>query len=279
MARANKALITRQDLINMANDGLILLRPGSGLENSGNYINKVLSREEIAQFAYIYGGNYDIGGGVFTSSTYFVGESSYPVPGFAYNLATVSIFKPDPAVGGKSPNSGSVTDVYTSVPNDKNRMTHYGTDARFSDTIVTPVVDVYSKTITLVNNQETNGSLIATINIGKNGTTPTATYSRSSVGSTDLSGNIRLGNLVNFSLTLPSVWSTGGILTMEILENGVISYTKSVSIAANGSSSLTINDYKIQYGVNYQFKGKSFMVTEFDGAYSNVTGQRACALV
>jgi hypothetical protein len=280
MARATKALITRQDLINMADDGLVLLRPGSGIESSGNYINKVLSREEIANFAYIYGGNYDLGGGVFTSSVVFTGpETTAPTPGFAYDLATVSIFKPDPSVDGKNPNSGSITNVYTGIPQDKNRMTHYGTDARFSDTIVSPTVGVYSKTIALVNNQETNGSLIATINVGKNGTTPTSTYTRTSTGSTDLSGNIRLGNLVNFSLTLPSVWPTGGILTMEILENGVISYTKSVSIAANGSSSLTINDYKIQYGVNYQFKGKSFMVTEFDGAYSNVTGQRACALV
>ena len=279
MARSTKALITRQDLIDMSNDGLILLRPGSGIENSGNYINKALSREEIANFAYVYGGNFDIGGGVFTSSVYFIGEQSYPIPGFVYDLSTVSIFKADPSVNGHTTNTGSVTNVYTGIPHDKNRMTHYGTDARFSDTIVSPTVDTYSKTIALVNNQETNGSLIATINIGKNGTTPTATYTRTSTGSTDLSGNIRLGNLVNFSLTLPSVWPTGGILTMEILENGVLSYTQSVSISAYGSSSITYNNYKIQYGVSYQFRGKSSIVTEFNGGFSNVTGQRACNLV
>jgi hypothetical protein len=280
MARAIKALITRQDLIDMANDGLVLLRPGSGIESSGNYINKVLSREEIANFAYIYGGNYDLGGGVFTSSVVFTGpETTAPTPGFAYDLATVSIFKPDPSVDGKNPNSGSITDVYTGIPQDKNRMTHYGTDARFSDTIVSPTVGVYSKTVHINNQRAEQGLFTATLTVGKSGTTPTATYTRSSVGSTDLSGNIRLGNLVNFSLVPPSVWTTPGTLILEVFENSVLQYSKSLAIAGYSTGSLSITNYPIRFGINYEFKGKSTMVTEFTGAFSNVTGQRACNLL
>ena len=37
-----------------------------------------------------------------------------------------------------------------------------------------------------------------------------------------------------------------------------------------------LNFYKIKFGINYEFKGSSVTMTEFLGAYSNVTGQRAC---
>jgi len=277
MARATKALITRQDLIDMANDGLVLLRPGSGIETSGININKVLSREEICNFAYIYGGNYDLGNGTFTTSAVFTGpETTVPAPGFSYDIATIQKFTPDPSVGGKTPNTGSITNVYTSVPNDKNRMTHYGVDARFHDTIVSPALDIYGKTIHINNQRADTGLFTATLTVGKNGTTPTATYSRSNVGSTDLSGNIRLGSLVNFSLVPPGVWATGGFLTLEVFANGTLEYTKTVYISANSSTSLTLNDYKIKFGINYEFKGSSITISEFTGAYSNVTGQRAC---
>jgi hypothetical protein len=280
MARATKALITRQDLIDMANEGLVLLRPGSGIESSGIYINKILSREEIAQFAYIYGGNYDIGGGIFTSSVIFTGaETTAPTPGFSYNVATIEKFTPDASVNGRTPNSGTITNVYTSVPSLKNRMTHYGVDASFSDYILSPEVSVYSKTVHINNQRADQGLFTATLTVGKSGTTPTATYSRSSVGSTDLSGNIKLGNFVNFSLTPPSVWPTGGILILEVFENSVLQYSKSLTISAYGSGSLSEINYPIKFGISYEFKGKSVMITEYDGAFSNVTGQRACNLL
>jgi hypothetical protein len=280
MARATKALITRQDLIDMANEGLVLLRPGSGIESSGIYINKALSREEIAQYAYIYGGNYDIGGGIFTSSVIFTGaETTAPTPGFSYNVATIEKFTPDASVNGRTPNTGTITNVYTSVPSLKNRMTHYGVDASFSDYILSPAVSVYSKTVHITNDRADQGLFTATLTVGKSGTTPTATYSRSSVGSTDLSGNIRLGNFVNFSLTLPSVWPTGGTLILEIWENSVLQFSKKLTISAYGSGSLSEINYPIKFGISYEFKGKSSMVTEFSGAYSNVTGQRACNLL
>jgi len=280
MARATKALITRQDLIDMANEGLILLRPGSGIENSGIYINKILSREEIAQFAYIYGGNYDIGGGIFTSSVIFTGaETTAPTPGFSYNVVTIEKFTPDASVDGRTPNSGTITNVYTSVPSLKNRMTHYDVDASFSDYILSPAVSVYSKTVHINNQRADQGLFTATLTVGKSGTTPTATYSRSSVGSTDLSGNIKLGNFVNFSLVPPSVWPTGGTLIMEVFENSVLQYSKKLVISAYGTGSLSITDYPIKFGISYEFKGKSSMVTEFSGAFSNVTGQRACNLL
>lgn len=281
MARETKALITRGDLIKMSEEGLVLLRPGSGIETSGIDINKILSREEIAQFAYVYGGNYDLGGGIFTSPSVFTGgETTAPTPGFAYNVTTIQKFVPDPAVNGKIPNSGSITDVYTSVPSDKNRMTHYGIDARFSDYILSPSVSTYSKDIHLTNQWVSGGPLTGTITVGKSGTTPTATYSRSSTGSTDLSGNIRLGNLVNFSLTVPSLWPTGGILILEIWENGILQYTKNAIVTgSDGGVSVSVTNYKIQYGVSYEFRGKSSIGTEFSGAFSNVTGQRACNLL
>lgn len=280
MARATKALITRQDLIDMANEGLVLLRPGSGIESSGIYINKALSRDEIAQYAYIYGGNYDIGGGIFTSSVIFTGaETTAPTPGFSYNLTTIEKFTPDASVNGRTPNSGTITNVYTSVPSLKNRMTHYGVDASFSDYILSPAVSVYSKTVHINNQRTDQGLFTATLTVGKSGTTPTATYSRSSVGSTDLSGNIRLGNLVNFSLVPPSVWTTAGTLILEVFENSVLQYSKSLAIAGYSTGSLSITNYPIRFGINYEFKGRSTMVTEFTGAFSNVTGQRACNLL
>jgi hypothetical protein len=280
MARETKALITRQDLIDMANEGLVLLKPGSGIEVSGTDINKVLSREEIAQFSYLYGGNYDLGNGTFTSESVLTGpETTAPTPGFAYDVVTIQKFVPDPAVDGRVPNSGSITNVYTSVPDDKNRMTHYGIDARFHDTILSPAVDLYSKTVHINNQRTEQGLFTATLTVGKSGTTPTGTYSRSNVGSTDLSGNIRLGNLVNFSLVPPSVWPTGGTLIMEVFENSVLQYSKSLAIAGYSTGSLSITNYPIKFGINYEFKGKSSMVTEFSGAFSNVTGQRACNLL
>ena len=86
-------------------------------------------------------------------------------------------------------------------------------------------------------------------------------------------------NFVNFSLTLPLAWGIAGTLILEIWENSVLSYSKSLAIAANGSGSLSEINYPIRFGTNYEFKGRSLMVTEFSGAFSNVTGQRACNLL
>ena len=282
MARSTKALITRQDLIDMSEEGLVLLRQGSGIENSGNYINKILSREEIAQFAYLDGDPFDLENG-----TSFVfrfgepnGESFLPIPGFVNDSVTIPKFTPDPSVGGYTTNTGTITNIFTTVPSNKNRMTHYGVDARFHDTILSPAVDLYGKTVHLTNSRADQGLFTATLTVTRRGTpSPIATYSRSSVGSTDLSGNIRLGNFINLSLIPPSVWPTGGTLILEVFENTVLHFSKSLTIAAYSTGSLSIAEYPIKFGINYEFKGRSSMVTAFDGAFSNVTGQRACNLL
>ena len=281
MARATKALITRQDLIDMSREGLILLRPGTGIENSGILINKVLSRDEIAQFAYIDGSPFDLenGEGFVIRQAYIAPEMYGPIPGFINAVETLERFVGLPAVDGIQPLGGTIESINTVVPSDKNRMTHYGVDARFHDTILSPALNIYSKTIHITNNRADQGLFTSTLTVGKSGTTPTATYSRSSVGSTDLSGNIRLGNLVNFSLVPPSVWPTGGTLILEVFENSVLQFSKSLTISAYGTGSLSITDFPIKFGISYEFKGKSSMVTEFAGAFSNVTGQRACNLL
>jgi hypothetical protein len=278
MARSTKSLITRQDLIDMSEEGLVLLRQGSGIENSGNYINKILSREEIAQFAYLDGSPFDLeDGSLFLYRTVSTGPETFgPVPGFINDAATIETFVQGPVIDGKRANGGSVTSKSVTVPSNKNRMTHYGVDSAFHDTIVSPTVSLYSKTVYINNQRADTGLFTASLTVGKSGTTPTGTYTRSTVGSTDLSGNIRLGNLVNFSLAPPSVWLTGGFLTMEVFENSVLQYSKTVYISANSSTVLTLNDYRIKFGVNYEFKGSSITISEFTGAYSNVTGQRAC---
>ena len=282
MARATKALITRKDLIDMANDGLILLRPGSGLLGiTGTDINKVLSRSEISRYAYLDGNPFDQenseGSFVYRIGTPLGPEGPFaPIPGFINQTEIIENFIPLPAVGGRRPLGGTIEYINSVVPSDKNRMTHYGVDARFHDTIISPAVSLYSKTVHLTNSRADQGLFTATLTVGKSGTTPTATYSRSSVGSTDLSGNIKLGNFVNFSLTLPSVWSTGGTLILEIWENSVLQYSKKLTISAYGSGSLSEINYPIKFGINYEFKGRSLMVTEFSGTFSNVTGQRAC---
>ena len=279
MARATKALITRQDLIDMDNEGLLLLRPGSGIESSGEYINRVLTREEIVQYAYIDGSPFDPedGSDQFLYRVVIIGPESFgPIPGFTNETVTQFTFVQGPIIDGRRANGGSSISKSVVVPTDKKRMTHYGIDARFTDYIVSPAVNLYSKTVHINNQRADTGLFTAALSVGKNGTTPTATYTRSSVGSTDLSGNIRLGNLVNFSLVPPGVWVTGGFLTMEVFENSVLQYSKTVYISANSSTTLTLNDYKIQFGVSYEFKGSSITISEFTGAYSNVTGQRAC---
>ena len=282
MARATKALITRQDLIDMANEGLILLRPGSGIENSGEYINRVLTREEIVQYTYIDGTpfNPEDGSGTFGIKLVSTGPESFgPVPGFSFDIVTKESFVQGPIIDGKRANGGSVISTSVTVPTDKKRMTHYGIDARFADYIVSPAVNAYGETVHINNQRTDQGLFTATLTVGKSGTTPTATYSRSSVGSTDLSGNIRLGNLVNFSLVPPSVWPTAGTLILEVFENSVLQYSKSLAIAGYSTGSLSITNYPIRFGINYEFKGRSSMVTEFTGAFSNVTGQRACNLL
>jgi hypothetical protein len=279
MARATKALITRQDLIDMDKDGLILLRPGSGIESSGEYINKVLTREEMVQFAYLDCNPFDTGdnSGIFVLRQISTGPETFVLPpGFLMDTVTEQAFVPGPIIDGKRANGGSVISTYITVPADRKRMTHYGVDARFHDTIVSPALDLYGKTIHINNQRANTGLFTAALYVGKDGTTPTATYTRSNVGSTDLSGNIRLGNLVNFSLVPPGVWLTGGFLTMEVFENSVLQYSKTVYISANSSTILSLKDYKIKFGVNYEFKGSSITISEFTGAYSNVTGQRAC---
>jgi hypothetical protein len=279
---ATKALITRQDLIDMANEGLILFRSGTGIENSGTLINKILSREEIAQFVYLDGSPFDLddSSGIFVERQVSTGPETFgPVPGFLFQTATIETFVQGPIIDGKRANGGSITTKYVTVPTSKNRMTHYGVDAAFHDTILSPPVSLYSKTVQLTNSRADAGLFTATLTVGKSGTTPTGTYSRSSVGSTDLSGNIRLGNFVNFSLVPPSVWPTGGTLIMEVFENSVLQYTKSLAIAGYSTGSLSITNYPIKFGISYEFKGKSSMVTEFSGAFSNVTGQRACNLL
>jgi hypothetical protein len=278
---ATKALITRQDLIDMAKEGLILFRSGTGIENSGTLINKILSREEIAQFVYLDGSPFDLeDGSQFVYRVASTGPETFgPVPGFLFDTATIETFVQGPVIDGRRANGGSVTSKYVTVPSNKNRMTHYGVDAAFHDTILSPPVSLYGKTVQLTNNRADSGLFSATLTVGKSGTTPTATYSRSSVGSTDLSGNIRLGNLVNFSLVPPSVWPTGGTLIMEVFENSVLQYSKSLVIAGYSTGSLSITNYPIKFGISYEFKGRSSMVTEFTGAFSNVTGQRACNLL
>ncbi len=262
----------------MSEEGLVLLRQGSGIENSGNYINKILSREEIAQFAYLDGSPFDLeDGSLFLYRTVSTGPETFgPVPGFINDAATIETFVQGPVIDGKRANGGSVTSKSVTVPSNKNRMTHYGVDPAFHDTIVSPTVSLYSKTVYINNQRANTGLFTASLTVGKSGTTPTGTYTRSTVGSTDLSGNIRLGNLVNFSLAPPSVWLTGGFLTMEVFENSVLQYSKTVYISANSSTVLTLNDYRIKFGINYEFKGSSITISEFTGAYSNVTGQRAC---
>lgn len=262
----------------MSEEGLVLLRQGSGIENSGNYINKILSREEIAQFAYLDGSPFDLDdGSLFLYRTVSTGPETFgPIPGFINDTATIETFVQGPVIDGKRANGGSVTSKSVTVPSNKNRMTHYGVDSAFHDTIVSPTVSLYSKTVYINNQRADTGLFTASLTVGKSGTTPTGTYTRSTVGSTDLSGNIRLGNLVNFSLAPPSVWLTGGFLTMEVFENSVLQYSKTVYISANSSTVLTLNDYRIKFGVNYEFKGSSITISEFTGAYSNVTGQRAC---
>lgn len=262
----------------MSEEGLVLLRQGSGIENSGNYINKILSREEIAQFAYLDGSPFDLDdGSLFLYRTVSTGPETFgPIPGFINDTATIETFVQGPVIDGKRANGGSVTSKSVTVPSNKNRMTHYGVDPAFHDTIVSPTVSLYSKTVYINNQRANTGLFTASLTVGKSGTTPTGTYTRSTVGSTDLSGNIRLGNLVNFSLAPPSVWLTGGFLTMEVFENSVLQYSKTVYISANSSTVLTLNDYRIKFGINYEFKGSSITISEFTGAYSNVTGQRAC---
>ena len=277
MARSTKALITRQDLIDMSEEGLVLLRQGSGIENSGNYINKILSREEIAQFAYLDGDPFDLENG--TSFVFRIGEpngeSFLPIPGFVNDSVTIPKFTPDPSVGGYTTNTGTITNIFTTVPSNKNRMTHYGVDAAFHDTIVSPAVSLYSKTVYLTSDISAFGLFSGKIEIGKSGTTPTGTYTRTTTGSSNLSGNIRLGNLANFTIWT-GTWNTGGYLTLEIFENSILEYSKNVYISAGNTGSITINNYKIKFGINYEFKGSSVTMTEFLGAYSNVTGQRAC---
>ena len=266
----------------MSREGLVLLRPGTGIENSGILINKVLSRNEIAQFAYIDGSPFDRedGSNTFVTRQAYIGPEMYgPIPGFINTTETLERFVGLPAVGGIRPMGGTIEYIPTVVPSDKNRMTHYGVDARFHDTILSPALNIYNKTIHINNQRTDQGLFTATLTVGKSGTTPTATYSRSSVGSTDLSGNIRLGNLVNFSLVPPSVWPTAGTLILEVFENSVLQFSKNLTISAYGTGSLSITDYPIKFGISYEFKGKSSMVTEFVGAFSNVTGQRACNLL
>lgn len=277
MARSTKSLITRQDLIDMSEEGLVLLRQGSGIENSGNYINKILSREEIAQFAYLDGNPFDLENGAAFLFRFGApsGESFLPIPGFVNDSVTIPKFTPDPSVGGYTTNSGTITNVYSTVPSDKNRMTHYGIDANFVDYIVSPAVGLYSKTAYLTSDISAFGLFSAKIEIGKSGTTPTGTYTRTTTGSSNLSGNIRLGNLANFTIWT-GTWSTGGYLTLEIFENSILEYSQNVYISAGNTGSITINNYRIKFGINYEFKGSSVTMTEFLGAYSNVTGQRAC---
>jgi hypothetical protein len=238
-----------------------------------------LTREEIVQYTYIDGTpfNPEDGSGTFAIRQVRTGPESFgPVPGFLFDVVTQESFVQGPIIDGKRANGGSVISTSVTVPTDKKRMTHYGIDARFADYIVSPAVNLYSKTVHLNNQRADTGLFTAALSVGKDGTTPTATYTRSSVGSTDLSGNIRLGNLVNFSLVPPGVWVTGGFLTMEVFENGTLHYSKTVYISANSSTILTLKDYKIKFGVSYEFKGSSVTISEFTGAYSNVTGQRAC---
>lgn len=284
---ATKALITRQDLIDMDSEGLILLRPGTDISSSGNNINKILTREEIDRYAYIFGQGMPFNNEadpvliMVFQGPYLGPESFGPVLGISFVTVTKETYISPPAINGISNNSITIVTKSIQEPGDKNRSVHYGSDTNYAnEVIVSPFTTVYGNTVYLTVANDSTNTINFEMLVGKTPGSETV-YSRSSTGTSNLSGNLKLGSYFKLKAT-PTAWSKNGYIHVEIYQNGILTRSENIFKPHNDPATglVYIDEYfRILKGINYEFKAYVIVGNVYEGAFSNVTGQRACNLL
>ena len=283
---ATKSLVTRQDLVDLDARGDILLRPGIAIVAEGININKVVSREELYGYTWLIGPNFpateegESGDQAVNIGGYFEGENFIPYSGITFESVTKETYTFPPAIDGIRNNSLTVTSKIVQRPTYGTRATHYGTDTNFNQPIISPYVGNYSDggAIMTVTNDSPN-SINLRIVVGKTGYTQTE-YSRSTTGTTNLGSILRLGNYFKLSVG-PTAWSANGYINLEVYENGVMIKKESLYKPYNDPATgrMYINEYfRILKGISYEFKAYVILGQLYEGAFSNLTGQRACNL-
>jgi hypothetical protein len=284
---ATKALITRQDLIDMDSEGLILLRPGTDISSSANNINRILTREEIDEYAYIFGQGMPIDNAldpveiVVIQGPYLGPESYGPVLGISFVTVTRETYIPAPSINGISNNSITIITKSIQEPAHKNRSVHYGIDTTYeNEVIVSPGPYLFRNTVYLTVANDSTNTINFEILVGKTPGSETV-YSRSSTGTSNLSVDLKLGSYFKLKAT-PTAWSKNGYIHVEIYQDGILVRSENIFKPYNDPATglVYINEYfRILKGINYEFKAYVVVGNLYNGAYSNVTGQRACNLL
>lgn len=283
---STKSLVTRQDLVDLDDRGDILLRPGITIVAEGININKTVSREELYGYTWLAGPGSpgdeegDPGQQSVSIGGYFEGETFVPYPGITFESVTKETYTYPPAVNGIRNNSLTITTKIVQRPTYPTRVTHYGTDTNFNQPIISPTVGSYTDggAIMTVTNDSPNSINLELI-VGKTGYTQT-TYSRSTTGTTNLGSLLRLGNYFKLRVGQASQWSSKGYINLEVYENGVMVRKESLYKPANDpATGIYINEYfRILKGISYEFRAYVVLGQLYEGAFSNLTGQRACNL-
>jgi hypothetical protein len=242
-------MISRFALQQLADRGQILIKPGVYIRNIQG--DKILTRAEVDGYAYCRH-NYILGEPTGFSGGFSIvaGQDTYD---FNTGAITVNNAPADPKQGS---NYNSLISPWVSE--------YYGKTAKlYCNEIGSPYLDVNVNI--LVNNFDGNNE---------------GSYSKYSNGDIyDLSGILRLGNYVDFTVTGgASGWTGNGILFLEVKENGTSVYKASQYLTTGSSSANLTFRTQINYATTYEFKGYAKALTQYTLNYSNVTGYRACHL-
>jgi hypothetical protein len=263
-------LLNKADVISLYESGSLLIKPGTGFIASESInVAKHLTRDVLNQHVYLDGYNPGLIDGEIL------------LTGITFEYYEELIFIPDPAVNGIDPNSGTYLASFVSKPTILNRIAHYGYNTGYTETVSSPTLARHG------NNGYTGTTIVASdaantvrlkIKIGRKDLEQT-TYSYSTTGTTtELSNILRLGNIITIQCETISTPSNCYI-RLEISENGRLTNNEIKYVAGNGSGTITIDNFRIINNTNYTFKAYVTVSTPYNGAFSNVTGQRACNLL
>ena len=261
-------LLTKADIISLYESGSILIKPGTGfVESESINVAKELTRDVLNTHLYLDG--------------YNPGMDGTPVSGFTFYTTTESIYIPDPSVNGINPNSGQILMSFVSKVTNPSRVAHYGYNTGYTETLVSPTLARHGNngyTGTTIVASDASNTVRLRIKVGRKDLEQT-TYTYATTGTTtELSNILRLGNYITVvceTLTTPS----NCYIHLEISENGVLTHNEIKYVVGNGSGSITVDNFRILNNTNYIFKAYVIVSTPYDGAFSNVTGQRACNLL
>ena len=270
--QANNAIITAGELLEMHDKGIIMIKPGSGLQEIGVNTMRCLTQDDIYNYCYV--------------ETYSSFEEHYPsytgAPGLTTQMIQqnqtqqwVSIVDASGVGYSTPPITPDMVNVVSAVVGQNKGCTW--------NTVGPYHINRHGNSFNFNITKNSNPNLNFTVNVttGRSDLSPLASYSLTT--SQDYSGILYTGQLVNIEVAVPSngTWQNNGFLHLEIWENNVLILKQFtyVDTSVGIQTSLKFENIRLMPNTNYLVKAYSKTGFKFNGAFSNVTGQHACNLV